>query len=183
MNTKKTPGLLCLLAFPLYVLCSAESHSLEINTHSRVKCISEETSVQAKMIEIDDESNPNRARSWFTQWLFGNNKNSTPSKLVFMWYPQTDQGPKIKIITNDKSHNLISIRSKTKESLIVVSSASNPLTTESWTFSINFNLETMIATRVQSNHAGVRGEVLSYQCDFEDLEPGIFLESGTTPIG
>ncbi len=183
MSTQKTPLLVGLLIFPLYTLSPTESHSLEINTHSRVKCISEDSSVQAKMIEIDDESNPNRARSWFTQWLFGNNKNSTKSKLVFIWSPQTDQGPKIKIITNDKSHNLISIRSKTRESLIVVSSASNPLTTESWTFSINFNLETMIATRVQSNHAGVRGEVLSYQCDFEDLEPGIFVEDGATPIG
>jgi len=183
MNIKTIRLLACLLAVPLYALCPGESPALEINTHSHVKCISEENSVQAKMLETDDESNPDRARSWFTQWLFGSNQNSTKSKVAFLWYPQTDKGPKIKIITNDKSHNLVSIRSKTKESLIVVSSASNPLTTESWTFSINFNLETMIATRVQSNHAGVRGEVLSYQCDFEDLEPGIFLENGVTPIG
>ncbi|MEM7207321.1 MAG: hypothetical protein AAF434_05835 [Pseudomonadota bacterium] len=95
--------------------------------------------------------------------------------MSFVWTPASTGGPKIEIITNDKSHNLISLRSRTRESLIVVSSASNPYTTESWTFSINFNLESMIATRVQSNASGIRGEVLNYDCLFEEQE--------TTKIG
>ena len=55
--------------------------------------------------------------------------------------------------------------------MIVVSSASNPFSTESWTFVLNFKVETMIATRVQSNVGGVKGEVITYDCVFENLDP------------
>jgi hypothetical protein len=78
-----------------------------------------------------------------------------------------------KIDPNDKAHNLTRIRSRTKSSLIVVSSASNPFSTESWTFVFNFPVETLIATRVQSNIAGVKGEVITYDCQFHGLDPAM----------
>ena len=145
--------------------------SSKINARAHVSCISEESSAQAKTRKSDSETNPNKARSYFTEWLFGNNKNPTKSKVSFLWKPKTDRGPKVEIITTDTNHNLIAVRSVTRESVIVVSSASNSFTTESWTFILNFNLETVVATRVQSNYSGLRGEVLSYQCNFEDIEP------------
>ena len=69
--------------------------------------------------------------------------------------------------------NLIKIRSRTNSSLIVVSSASNPFSNESWTFAFNFKVETVIATRVQSNVGGVKGEVITYNCRFESLDPAM----------
>ncbi len=98
---------------------------------------------------------------------FGDRK----SKVSFLWKPQDDKGPSIRIETSDKAHNLVKIRSYTNSSLIVVSSASNPFSTESWTFIFNFAVETMIATRVQSNIGVVKGEVITYNCQFDSLEP------------
>ena len=90
-----------------------------------------------------------------------------------MWKPKGEKGPSIKIDTTDKAHNLIKIRSRTNSSLIVVSSASNPFSTESWTFVFNFKVETLIATRVQSNIGGVKGEVITYNCQFDSLDPAM----------
>ena len=95
------------------------------------------------------------------------------SRVSFVWKPRGDKGPSIQIETTDKAHNLIKIRSYTNSSLIVVSSASNPFSTESWTFVFNFKVETMIATRVQSNIGGVKGEVITYNCRFEALDPAM----------
>lgn len=100
---------------------------------------------------------------------FGDQK----SKVSFLWKPAGEKGPSIEIKTSDKAHNLVKIRSYTNSSLIVVSSASNPFSTESWTFIFNFPVETMIATRVQSNIGGVKGEVITYNCRFDSLEPVI----------
>ena len=155
----------------------------DINNQTYISCVSEDSSSRAQFADYEGDAKSNRIRSWFSKWLFGENKNTLKSKIDFTWRPKTDKGPQIKIITNEKPHNLISIRSKTRESLIVVSSASSPMTTESWTFSLNFNLESMIATRVQSNMAGVRGEVLSYQCQFEDVTPTIESGNSGAPIG
>ena len=98
---------------------------------------------------------------------FGNMK----SKIAFVWTPKSEKGPAITIETTEKPHSLINIRSYTRHDLIVVSSASSPFSAESWTFSFNFAVETMIATRVQSNIGGVKGEVITYNCLFEHLDP------------
>ncbi|MGI9316937.1 MAG: hypothetical protein ACR2QW_06370 [bacterium] len=169
--------LFCLLTIPAFAA------RYDINNQTYISCISENTSSQAQFAEYEGDAKSSRIRSWFSRWLFGENKNTLKSQIDFAWRPKTDKGPQIKIITTEKPHNLIAIRSKTKESLIVVSSASSPMTTESWTFSLNFNLESMIATRVQSNMSGVRGEVLSYQCQFEDVTPTIDSNQDPAPIG
>jgi len=117
--------------------------------------------------------NSDQAKSRFSEWMMAENFADGKSKVSFVWQPKSDRGPGIKINTSDKAHNLIRIRSKTKHSLIVVSSASNPFSTESWTFVINFSVETLIATRVQSNVAGVKGEVITYNCRFDSLDPAM----------
>jgi len=136
-----------------------------------ISCISQETSAQAQVKQSNPNNNRRKASEFFTQWFFGENKNPTQSNVSLRWTPHANGEPSVDIITNDKSHNLIALRSHTKESLIIVSSASNPYTTESWTFAVNFNLESMIATRVQSNVSGLRGEVLNYNCSFTEEEP------------
>ncbi|MEM7194880.1 MAG: hypothetical protein AAF402_08020 [Pseudomonadota bacterium] len=170
------------MAGVLALVCVSQVHAADILEPTYISCISEDTASKAKLIEYDGEQKATKIRSWFANWLFGENKNAIKSEVDFSWKPVTDKGPKAKIITNEKPHNLIRVRSKTRESAIIVSSASNPMTTESWTFSINFALETMVATRVQSNMSGVRGEVLTYACSFETLTPTIPVDSAV-PIG
>ena len=158
------------------------SYSADILDTSYISCVSDETASKARLQEYQGDEKANRIRSWFSNWMFGGNGNEVKSKVDFVWRPVTDKGPSAKIITNEKPHNLIRVRSKTRESAIIVSSASSPMTTESWTFTLNFSLETMVATRVQSNMSGVRGEVLTYDCEFEDLTPTIEAPA-SAPIG
>lgn len=92
------------------------------------------------------------------------------AQIDFVWKPKTKNGPQIEIITQDENyHTFVSVRSKTKNSIIVVSSASRIHTVISWLFTFNFNLETMLASRVQSGVASVRGEVMTFDCKFESI--------------
>lgn len=172
------PVMMLLLSLP----AQADMDRIDQRTH--VTCKSNDSSARARFADYDGPEKANRVRAWFSQWLFGDNRNKTRSKVEFLWKPKSgDTPPSIRIITNEKPHNLIQLRSRTKESLIVVSSASSPMTTESWTFVLNFNLQTVIATRVQSNLSGVRGEVLDYDCTFRDLTPVIEQNGSGSPIG
>ena len=135
-----------------------------------ISCISDDSSVNGTHRNSDSAKNPERINSWFSEWLFAENFSQIKSKIKFVWTPRTDKGPKIEIITNEKAHNSIRLRSYTKNSLIVVSSASSPFTTESWSFVLNFKIETILATRVQSNVGGVKGEILTYNCQFESMD-------------
>jgi len=140
-----------------------------INKDSSIACVSEESSLQGKHRKYDAKTHSEQAKSRFAEWLFAENFSEQKSKVKFIWKPKTDKGPSIEIITTEKPHNLIQVRSQTKSSLIVVTSASNPFSTESWTFILNFKVETIIATRVQSNIAAVKGEVITYDCIFDSL--------------
>ena len=158
------------------------SFSAPILEPFHISCISEDSASKAKLTEYQGDDRAKQARAWFSQWLFGNNSDVVKSSVDIIWEPVTDKGPKAKIVTNEKPHNLIHVRSKTKNSASTTSSASSPMTTESWTFSLNFNLETMIATRVQSNMSGIRGEVFAYDCIFENMTPTIKSDDAD-PIG
>lgn len=52
-----------------------------------------------------------------------------------------------------------------------VSSASDPFSLVGWLFSINFELEQIMAAVVQSNAAGVQSRAVQFSCDFEDKTP------------
>ncbi len=132
-----------------------------------ITCISEESNTLGKHRGASSASQSEDAKSRFSEWLFAETFADGKSKLRFDWLPVGEKGPSIEISTTEKPHNLLKIRSHTRNSLIFVTSASNPFSTESWTFALNFKVETLIATRVQSNIASVRGEVISYHCQFE----------------
>lgn len=156
------------LFISLYLLPMV-STAANINQNNSIACISEESSLKGRHREYDADKNSEQAKSRFSAWLLAENFNDQKSKVKFIWKPKTEKGPDIEIFTTDKAHNLIQVRSQTRHSLIVVSSASNPFSTESWTFVFNFQVETMIATRVQSNIAAVKGEVITYNCQFDSL--------------
>ena len=156
------------LAFIL--LLPALALAANIKQQNSITCISDKSSLQGRHKEFVARKNSEKAKSWFSEWIMAENFGNMKSKIYFTWKPKTPKGPAIDIETTDKEHNLVQVRSQTKNSLIVVSSASNPMSTESWTFVFNFEVETMIATRVQSNIGGVKGEVITYDCQFESLE-------------
>ena len=159
--------LLCLLLLALP--CLAPAADIQLTT--TIACISDESSLLGRHRQSESQKNSEQAKSRFSEWMMAENFDAGKSKLRFEWQPRGTKGASIKINTTDKAHNLIRIRSQTKSSLIVVSSASNPFSTESWTFVFNFPVETLIATRVQSNISGVKGEVITYDCQFHSLDP------------
>ena len=166
---------LLLLALP----CLAPAADIQLTT--TIACISDESSLRGRHRQSESQKNSEQARSRFSEWMMAENFDAGKSKVRFEWQPHGgnvagnvgSKGARIEIDTTDKAHNLIRIRSQTKSSLIVVSSASNPFSTESWTFVFNFPVETLIATRVQSNISGVKGEVITYDCQFHSLDPAM----------
>ncbi len=157
----------------LLLLLPLTGNTADIKLQNVISCISDQSSLQGRHREYSARNNSEKARSWFSEWMMSENFGNMKSKVSFNWQPRGANGPSIKIETTDKAHNLIKIRSQTNSSLIVVSSASNPFSTESWTFIFNFKVETMIATRVQSNIGGVKGEVITYNCHFESFDPAM----------
>ncbi|KPK30578.1 MAG: hypothetical protein AMJ66_09300 [Betaproteobacteria bacterium SG8_40] len=157
----------------ILILLPFATHAADIQLQSTISCISDNSSLRARHRQSQSQKNSEQAKSRFSEWLMAENFDAGKSKVRFTWLPRGIKGPSIGIETTDKAHNLIRIRSQTKSSLIVVSSASNPFSTESWTFVFNFPVETLIATRVQSNISGVKGEVITYDCQFDSLDPAM----------
>ncbi|MFT5502685.1 MAG: hypothetical protein ACI845_000298 [Gammaproteobacteria bacterium] len=158
------PLLFCLLITP-----SIEAANIKLQT--TITCQSDNASMLGRHQKYEAKKNSEKTKSRFSKWLFAENFSNQQSKVEFIWHPKTNKGPTIKLNTTDKAHNLHQLRSYTKDSLIVVTSASNPFSTESWTFALNFNLESLVATRVQSNLAIIKGEVITYNCQYESLKP------------
>ena len=125
----------------IMLLMPALTQAASIQHKSSITCISDKSSLQGRHKEYVARKNSEKAKSWFSEWILSENFGDMKSKIYFTWKPKTPRGPAIDIDTTDKAHNLIQIRSQTKNSLIVVSSASNPMSTESWTFVFNFQVE------------------------------------------
>ncbi len=161
------------MRFILVILCllPLQLQAADIKLQSSISCVSDESSLKGRHRQSESNKNSDKAKSRFSEWMMLENFADMRSRVSFVWKPRGDKGPSIKLETTDKAHNSIRIRSYTRNSLIVVTSASNPFSTESWTFALNFAVETMIATRVQSNIAGVKGEVITYNCHFDSLDP------------
>ena len=169
-----------LLILVFQLLIAGYAHSANIRQQALIACLSDDATMKGRHQSYNARKSSEKTKSRFSEWLFAENFSNQQSKIEFEWYPKTDSGPRIKINTTEKPHNLIKIRSYTKNSLIVVSSASNPLSSESWTFALNFDLETLLATRVQSNLAVVKGEVITYNCIFDSAKPTI--SESTQPL-
>ena len=161
------------MRFILVILCllPLQLQAADIKLQTSISCVSDESSLKGRHKQSESLKNSDQAKSRFSEWMMLENFGDMRSRVNFVWKPRTDKGPSIELETTDKAHNSIRIRSYTRNSLIVVTSASNPFSTESWTFSLNFAVETMIATRVQSNIAGIKGEVITYNCHFDSLDP------------
>lgn len=114
-----------------------------------------------------------KIESWFSEWLFNDDNYSKTTTVRFDWTPWTVNGPSLKIMADDAPHNSIRIMSRTKDSLIAVTSASDPMTAEGWLFSLNFRQEAVIGTQIQTNVGGVKGKVIVYDCVFNDKSPAI----------
>ena len=106
--------------------------------------------------------------SYFSDWIFNDDNYPKDATVEFDWTPWTINGPSLKIYDSNTVHNSIRVLSRTKDSLIVSTSASDPMTAESWLFSLNFRQEAVIATQIQTNVGGVKGKVLVYACDFNN---------------
>ena len=152
------------------ILIPSLLNAANIKQATTISCISDSSSVNGTHRDSDSQKQSEKAGIWFSEWLFAENFSEIKSKIKLVWKPVTEKGPLVEIITNEKSHNSIKLRSYTKDSLIVISSASSPFTTESWSFAINFKIETLLATRVQSNVGGVKGEIITYNCQFDSLD-------------
>jgi hypothetical protein len=103
----------------------------DIQLQSTISCISDESSLRGRHRQSASPKNSEQAKSRFSEWMMAENFDAGKSKVRFTWKPRGIKGPSIGIDTTDKAHNLIRIRSQTRSSLIVVSSASNPFSTES----------------------------------------------------
>ena len=154
----------------LLYLVAANSLAADINQSHVVNCVSYEASLQGTHQKGPAVKASGKVRQRFSEWLFAENFSVQKSRIKFIWNPG-DAGPaSIDIITTEKSHHQVEIRSLRKGGVIVVSNASDPFfNLESWTFALNFKIESLVATRVQSNVAALKAEVISYDCHFEAL--------------
>lgn len=161
------------LILTIILLLPLPGHAADMKLQNSISCISDESSLQGRHKQSNSLKNSDKAKSRFSEWMMLENFADMRSKISFVWKPHGEKGPSISLETTDKSHSLIRIRSQTRNSLIVVTSASNTFSTESWTFALNFRVETLIATRVQSNISGIKGEVITYNCRFQGLDPAM----------
>ena len=142
----------------------------DIDSPAFISCTSDETAELIEIGEYEGDDSGDKLRASFFKWVFDKVDNNQKLQIDFVWRPKTDKGPLIEIITKDEDyHTFVSVRSKTKNSIIVVSSASRVNTVVSWLFTFNFNLKTMLASRIQSGVANVRGKVMTFDCKFEGL--------------
>ena len=142
----------------------------DVNMPAFISCTTDETVELIKIGEYEGDNQADKLRAVFFKWVFDKVEKELKAKIDFIWKPNTQNGPQIEIMTKDETyHTFVAVRSKTKNSVVVVSSASRINTVVSWLFTFNFNLKTMLASRVQSGVANVRGEVMTFDCTFENL--------------
>ncbi len=155
----------------LFCACtSVHSAIFNINTPAYISCTTDETVELIKIGEYEGDNQADKLRAVFFKWVFDKVEKELRAQIDFIWKPKTPTGPQIEILTQDETyHTFVAVRSKTKNSAVVVSSASQINTVISWLFTFNFNLKTMLASRVQSGVANVRGEVMTFDCAFENL--------------
>ena len=134
----------------------------------RITCRVDETSALINRNQYRGDKKVVKIESYFSDWLFNDDNYSKNTSIVFDWTAWTPDGPSLKITDSDTVHNSIRLMSRTKYSLIAVTSASDSMTAESWLFTLNFRHEAVIATQIQTNIGGMKGKALVYACDFND---------------
>ena len=169
----------------LYIFSAvANSAMFDVNTPARISCISDQSVELLKVGEYKGNIAGDKLRAAFFKWSFDKIQKEPFIKLDFVWTPTSGSGPQLEVITDEAPyHSLVVVRTKSRNSVIAVSSASGVYTVVNWLFTFNFNLETMLASYVQSDVANVRGEVITFDCDFEAITAGNAIGTPTSIDG
>lgn len=176
------PGILLVLAGGLSWASGVRGADIEQRT--AMVCVPDESrQLTAFGNRPDNEGPSSNARSRFGQWLFSANPSTHPSTIRFLWIPSGASGPTLKVHTTQTHHVLVNVRSQGRDSVVAVSSASDPFTVIGWLFSINFKLEQIVAASVQSNSAGSRSESVRFSCRFENRTPEIEAPAAGKGVG
>ena len=157
------------MRYLLLLLCSLSgaAAAADINRVNFISCVSEDATLKGSFRKDPARKASGEVRQRFSEWLFAENFSTYPSRLNFVWTPRGAEPAAIEIVTSEKNHHEVRIHSLRKGNVIVVSNASDPFfNLESWTFALNFRIESLIATRVQSNLAALKAEVMTYNCSF-----------------
>ena len=131
-----------------------------------IECSFDESASLTSIGSYEGDAKANQINSWFGEMVLAKDNLAAGSTLTLRWNPSASGGPALKISADDTVHNSLRVISRTNDSIIAVTSASDRLTAESWLITVNFVREEVIATRVQTNIAGVKGQVLRYTCTF-----------------
>jgi hypothetical protein len=151
----------------LFYLVSSFTFAADINRNNVIDCISHNSVLQGSHQNSKTHKESGEVRQRFSEWLLSENFSDRISKLRFIWTPGVGVPAEVEIITTDKNYHHVRIQAMRKGNLIVVSEASDPFfNIESWTFALNFKIESLIATRVQSNVAALKAELINYNCQF-----------------
>lgn len=157
------------MRYLILLLCtlSGAATAADINRVNYITCVSEDATLMGSFRKDTARKASGEVKQRFSEWLFAENFSTYPSRLHFVWTPHGGGPAAIEIVTNEKNHHQVRIHSLRKNNLIVVSNASDPFfNLESWTFAFNFRIESLVATRVQSNVAALKAEVMTYNCSF-----------------
>jgi len=166
-------------------LFAASARSADIGQRTTMICVPEEARQLVSFGERAgwDETSKGRVRSSFGRWLFSNNHPTSSSTIRFQWLPEGSSGPALKIHTSRTHHVLVNVRSQGRDSVVVVSSASDPLSLVGWLFSINFKQERVMAASVQSNAGGAKSMAVRLSCNFENPAPEVDMPVAGNSIG
>ena len=142
------------------------AHAAATDVRMLIECTFEESVSLSSIGSYEGDSKVGTINSWFGELVLAKDNQRAGSTLTLHWNPSASGGPVLEITADDTVHNLLRLISRTGDSVIAVTSASDRLTAESWLITLNFAREEVIATRVQTNIAGVKGQVLRYDCTF-----------------
>jgi len=145
----------------------------DMGQRTAIVCVYDETRSLTSFGAESRDGRPDEIRSWFTEWLFSDDSSSRSSNLHFLWIPESDSGPQLKVDTKETHHVLVRLRSTTGNSIIASTSASDELTAVAWLFAINFKLEQVMAVSVRSNVGGMKGQAVRLACNFSNDTPAL----------
>jgi len=145
----------------------------DIDRRTAIVCVFDETRSLTSFGSQAGDGNPDKVRSWFTEWLFSDESSSQSSKIRFLWIPEGPSGPELKVDSKETHHVLVRLRSRTSSSVVASTSASDELTAVAWLFAINFKLEQVMASSVRSNVGGMKGQAVRLACNFSNETPSL----------
>lgn len=184
---RKVPTSIRALALVLGAMGSNAINGADIDRRTAMVCVFDEAkSLVLSGAESDKhpgKNKPDEIRSRFGRWLLSGNRDHGSSRIRFLWIPDADTGPELKVHASHTRHVLVQVRSQGPNSLVAVSSASDPFSVAGWLFSINFDLEQVLAAAVTSNPAGLESRAVKLSCSFNDKTPSVDPPAAGNSVG